>query len=208
MTNTARSDDRVRGDLVLHPVALTGLVVLLLNDHVLKAAAPGFVTGKLSDLAGMAFFPFLLLAARDVLLRRPPTARSAWVAAVVTASTFTAVKLSDPARDVYATVVGRLRYPADALLTGTGSPVPVVIQPDPGDVVTVVACAAVVLVVTRTRSRRTPLTRAACVSTASAARPSPVTVPAGADAHLHRRTVLRSQDDGPWTLMTAPGTRA
>lgn len=169
--STRRSDDRVRGDLVLHPVALASLVVLLLNDHVLKAAAPGFVTGKLSDLAGMAFFPFLLLAARDALLRRPPTVRSAWAAALVTASMFAAVKLSDPARDLYATVVGWLRYPADALLTGTDSPVPVVIQPDPGDVVTVVACAAVVLVVTRTRPRRAPSPARSCDS------PTPRTTP-------------------------------
>ena len=162
--STRRSDDRVRGDLVLHPVALASLVVLLLNDHVLKAAAPGVVTGKLSDLAGMAFFPFLVLAARDALLRRPPTVTSAWVVALVTASTFAAVKLSEPARDLYATVVGWLRYPADALLTGADSPVPVVIQPDPGDVVTVVASAAVVLVVTRTRSRRAASRAHACDS--------------------------------------------
>ncbi|UZN02520.1 hypothetical protein [Cellulomonas sp. S1-8] len=140
---------RVRGDLVLHPVALVGLAVLLLNDHLLKAAAPGPVTGKLSDVAGLAFFPFLLLAAREVVLRRAPTPRSACVTAVLTAAVFAAVKLSGAARDIYAGVVGVLRYPVDAVVAGAGAPVAVLIQPDPGDVLAVVACAAVVLVVRR-----------------------------------------------------------
>jgi hypothetical protein len=34
--------------------------VLLFNDHVLKAAYPSWLTGKLSDFAGLFFFPFLL----------------------------------------------------------------------------------------------------------------------------------------------------
>lgn len=36
------------------------LVVLVLNDHVLKTAYPGWVTGKLSDVAGLVFAPVLL----------------------------------------------------------------------------------------------------------------------------------------------------
>ena len=36
------------------------LVVLVLNDHVLKQAYPGWVTGKLSDVAGLVFAPVLL----------------------------------------------------------------------------------------------------------------------------------------------------
>ena len=36
--------------------------LLLVNDHVLKAAYHSWVTGKLSDFAGLFFFPFLLIA--------------------------------------------------------------------------------------------------------------------------------------------------
>lgn len=142
----------VRGDLVLHPVALVSLAVLLLNDHLLKAAAPGWVTGKLSDVAGLAFFPFLLLAGREVLLRRAPSVRAAWAAAALTAAGFAAVKLVSGARALYSGTVGLVRYPVDALVAGADSPVPVVVQPDAGDLVAVVACAAVVLVA-RGRSR-------------------------------------------------------
>jgi hypothetical protein len=33
------------------------LVVLVLNDHVLKTAYPGWITGKLSDVAGLVLAP-------------------------------------------------------------------------------------------------------------------------------------------------------
>ncbi len=44
------------------PTSLLAIAVLLLNDHWLKAAFPSWVTGKLSDFAGLYFFPFFLLA--------------------------------------------------------------------------------------------------------------------------------------------------
>lgn len=53
-----------------HPYTLLSIGVLLLNDHVLKAAVPSWFTGKLSDFAGLFFFPFVLLA----LLAWPLTA--------------------------------------------------------------------------------------------------------------------------------------
>ena len=53
-------------DGVLHPVALIALAVLVLNDQVLKAAWPGFVTGKLSDIAGLIVAPLALQAAWEV----------------------------------------------------------------------------------------------------------------------------------------------
>ncbi|MBT0993447.1 hypothetical protein KIN34_04000 [Cellulomonas sp. DKR-3] len=141
---------RVRGDLVLHPVALVSLGVLLLNDHVLKAAAPGWVTGKLSDVAGLAFFPFLVVALADVLRRRGrPGVVTACVAAVVTAGGFAAVKLAAPMREAFVGLVGWVRFPVDAVLSGAAYPRPLVVVPDASDIVAVLACAAVVLVVVR-----------------------------------------------------------
>ncbi len=43
--------------LLTSPGFLVGLTLLLLNDLVLKHAYPGFITGKLSDLAGLWIFP-------------------------------------------------------------------------------------------------------------------------------------------------------
>lgn len=54
---------------LLHPAALAAVLVLVANDWLLKpSAAPGWLTGKLSDLAGLAFFPLLLTALADLAL--------------------------------------------------------------------------------------------------------------------------------------------
>ena len=43
-----------------HPLTVGATAVLLLNDHVLKPAWPGLVTGKLSDVAGLVAAPPVL----------------------------------------------------------------------------------------------------------------------------------------------------
>ncbi len=45
-----------RFDLLRSPVLLGAVGVLLLNDFVLKAAFHSWLTGKLSDVAGLAAF--------------------------------------------------------------------------------------------------------------------------------------------------------
>lgn len=71
---------------LLHPACWSGIALLALNDHVLKAAVPGLVTGKLSDLAGMVFFPLLL--ERLPLPAGRSTRRRLAVAATVLGFTF------------------------------------------------------------------------------------------------------------------------
>jgi hypothetical protein len=66
---------------VTHPVVLAALAVLLLNDHVLKHAWPGPVTGKLSDVAGPVVAAALLGALARRLSRRAEAA--AWLAVAV-----------------------------------------------------------------------------------------------------------------------------
>ena len=44
------------------PYFLLALLLLLLNDHFLKAAYPGFLSGKLSDFAGLFIFPYFFAA--------------------------------------------------------------------------------------------------------------------------------------------------
>ncbi|MDO6432910.1 hypothetical protein Q4E93_20040 [Flavitalea sp. BT771] len=46
--------------LLLNWAFLPCLLVLALNDHYLKAAYPGWLTGKLSDFAGLLIFPLFL----------------------------------------------------------------------------------------------------------------------------------------------------
>ena len=45
---------------LVHPASLIALGLLIVNDQVLKGLAPGWFTGKLSDFAGLFFFPFLV----------------------------------------------------------------------------------------------------------------------------------------------------
>lgn len=93
-------------DLV-HPLPLAAVAVLAVNDHLLKGASilPTWITGKLSDFAGLFFFPVLLAAvARGVgrLARVAPASPKerdfrAFLAVgmpALTALGFAAVKLS------------------------------------------------------------------------------------------------------------------
>jgi hypothetical protein len=77
-----------------HPLTLASIGLLLLNDHVLKTTAPSPLTGKLSDLAGLFFFPFLLAAVLSLpfdRLRVPPR-RTAALAFGLTSLWFTLIK--------------------------------------------------------------------------------------------------------------------
>ena len=97
---------------LLHPATLAAVLVLVLNDHLLKgSAAPPWLTGKLSDVAGLVFFPLLLTAVIDVALlaaarlgvlpRADFSLRHGKLAAAIaaTALIFTAIKLSPSAAD-------------------------------------------------------------------------------------------------------------
>jgi len=98
-----------RTPLLLHPVPLGAIVLLVVNDHVLKARGPGFVTGKLSDVAGLVFFP-LFLDALPGLRDADPTRRLRGCVAV-TVVVFTAVKTWAPATTLYEVGLGLLQWP-------------------------------------------------------------------------------------------------
>ncbi len=66
------------------PVTLAALAVLAVNDHVLKAAFPGPLTGKLSDFTGLIVAPPLVAVVALLLLPRlPSTPTAAWSTAAV-----------------------------------------------------------------------------------------------------------------------------
>lgn len=90
---------------LLHPITIGSIALLIVNDHVLKRASPGVLTGKLSDVAGMAFLPLVVAFALGA--RR---ARAVAAAAFAVAAAFTAVKLSTRVCDLYATGLGALQW--------------------------------------------------------------------------------------------------
>jgi hypothetical protein len=140
---------RDRGaDLLLHPVVLLALAVWIGNDHLAKAAWPGAVTGKLSDVAGLVVFPLIPVVALERWRHRrglPPPAASwaaGWLAA--TAAVMIAIKLLDPAAWAYRHGLAVLQYPllAAVRLLATGElPTlhPVRLAMDPTDLYTLPA---------------------------------------------------------------------
>ena len=64
-------------DGLLHPVVIGALVLLAVNDQVLKASAPGPLTWILSDVAGLIVAPLALDARAAVAQhRKEPLSRS------------------------------------------------------------------------------------------------------------------------------------
>ncbi|GAA4725371.1 hypothetical protein [Phytohabitans rumicis] len=75
-----------------HPVTVVATFILLINDHVLKAAAPGLVTGKLSDVAGLVAAPALVAFVAGLVAPRLPGHAGALGALGLTGLAFAAVK--------------------------------------------------------------------------------------------------------------------
>lgn len=106
----------VPGSGMLHPVPLGALVVLVLNDHWWKRGHPSFVTGKLSDVAGLIFFPLLLQAIGEIGgawagVRWGPSRRALLVAIVATAVIFGLAKTWAPMNALVRTGDAALRWP-------------------------------------------------------------------------------------------------
>ncbi|MFL5319217.1 MAG: hypothetical protein ACJ790_06135 [Myxococcaceae bacterium] len=59
-----------RKSLIVHPLPIAALLVLLLNDHWLKHAHPSWLTGKLSDFAGLLLAPIVVCEIALMLMRR------------------------------------------------------------------------------------------------------------------------------------------
>lgn len=87
---------------LLHPAWLVSLALLALNDHVLKGAGvlPSFLTGKLSDFAGLMVAPLLL-----ALALRVRSERSWRIAHVAVGVVFAAIQLSAPLAHAWAALM-------------------------------------------------------------------------------------------------------
>lgn len=115
--------DRAPGELMLHPVMVLAVGVLALNDHWLKGhlgtdPGTGVVTGKVSDVAGLAFFPALVVSVVEVARWARRRDRGGWacgrrelaVAMAVTAAGFAAVKTVPAAAAGYEASLAALRW--------------------------------------------------------------------------------------------------
>lgn len=116
-----RSAVQVALRALAHPASLAAIALLLLNDHFLKTEIPGWLTGKLSDFAGLFFFPFLLAVLVGSVWKRPTPLTVGKLAFATTAVWFAAAK---------ATLLGhQLTSEFASVLLGAN----VIITPDPTD---------------------------------------------------------------------------
>ena len=127
---------------MLRAAPLVAIATLLVNDHLLKAAWPSWWTGKLSDFAGLVFFPLLLQAVWEVACvglwrsrRWRPDPRVLGVAIVLTAVVFTSIQTVTAAGEAYRAALGLLQAPF------RGRFVPVAHTPDPTDLLALPALA-------------------------------------------------------------------
>jgi hypothetical protein len=110
------SNEQAHRRAVIHPISLVAIALLVLNDHVFKSAFHNALTGKLSDIAGMVFFPALLTSA--FLALRPASTRPERVlllSAIATAVVFTLVKTTVWANESFAVSLGVLQWPFRAV---------------------------------------------------------------------------------------------
>jgi hypothetical protein len=141
-----RGEVDVPGGLLLHPVVLAAIALFIVNDHVLKPAHHSFVTGKLSDVAGLIFFPVLVAAIIE--FAAPGLRRHAGllliIAACMTGLTFIVMLTTPAGADGYRWFFGLVQWPfrtAAALVSGVPVPAiaPVTFAADPTDLITLPA---------------------------------------------------------------------
>jgi hypothetical protein len=159
------------GDLLLRPVALGALALLVVNDHLLKAAYPGPLTGKLSDVAGMVFFPILLAAGWElgqaaVRRWRGPSAGAAVIAIAASGLAFVLVKTTTQGAEAFGWAIGLAQWllvlPVRLLGDG-GVPAPAAarIVADPTDLLALPALAIALAIGLRRAGRQSAPSTAA-----------------------------------------------
>jgi hypothetical protein len=97
------------GVLATSPVLLASIVILVVNDFALKgSSAPGWLTGKLSDFAGLAALPIVLVCAAELVATRTISLRFLLAISVVVDGLFSATKCNARASHAVAQIWGVL----------------------------------------------------------------------------------------------------
>lgn len=129
--NTTESDSGTApGDVLRHPLIIGLLLLWALNDHILKDLFANEVTGKLSDIAGLAVFPLILLAAYEIgcaFLKCEPRFRNwvLWSSLLTTGAFMVGINLSEAWARVYTVGLSLGQWPFQAMWSLiTGGPTP------------------------------------------------------------------------------------
>lgn len=136
--------ERAPGAVLLHPIAVGALLTWLINDHVLKALTPSWITGKLSDVACLIVCPLLVVAAAELRWPTLPWQRQRWIvfaALTVFGAIMSSIRVWPWAADAYRHGLGAAQWPVRALASlvlATPTPTlrPVQLAMDPTDIAT------------------------------------------------------------------------
>ena len=107
-----------------YPVVWFSIGLLLINDHILKAIYPSWLTGKLSDFAGIFFFPFIVAAGLSIFLVKfnLTTHRIGQIAFGLVATWFVLLKTFQPVNHLTAYIASNLiGFPTQFSLDPTDS---------------------------------------------------------------------------------------
>ena len=138
------------GDGPLHPLIWGAAALMAVNDQLLKGWGPGWLTGKLSDVAGLAFAPALLVALIELagcrFGLRVGDRRLLLGSIMATGGFFSAIQLHPGAAAAWVWGLGAAQWPLRALAAlAAGAPAPalrpVIHTADPTDLLALPALA-------------------------------------------------------------------
>jgi hypothetical protein len=160
--------------VAVHPIVAGAVVLLVANDHVLKARWPGAATGLASGVAGLVVLPAVAVVAISAARRRDLVPRTVDLVALVVALGYASVELLPLADRAYELGLGFVGWPVRAL-AGSGRALTVEATADPWDLLALPA-AIVVPLLWRRAAATAPTAEATASPTAAprrAARPAP-----------------------------------
>jgi hypothetical protein len=114
---------RRAGDALRTPFIVAMLLLWALNDHVLKATFANDITGKLSDVAGLAVFPLIPLACYEIAAslrgHAAPHAHAVlWGGLVSAGLVMVLINTSTVCADAYRVGLGAAQWPFRILWSG------------------------------------------------------------------------------------------
>ena len=96
----------------VHPVPLSAVALMAVNDHYLKYEYANWWTGKLSDFAGVFFFPLFLTAVILLGVRRWQMREVLPYAILATDIGFAAIKIWPAAARIAEVFLGSVGFPS------------------------------------------------------------------------------------------------
>ena len=144
-----KSKQPTPGESLLHPITIMAICTLAINDHYFKTSFGNWWTGKISDFAGMIFFPILLESMYEWLCFLfkcfRPSRRVLFITTIATGLVFSLTNTVPIAADAYRWGLGLLQWTYHQFIfyLNEGSIIPIVPVKhvmDPTDLIALPCC--------------------------------------------------------------------